>query len=157
MRSSFGKKMRKNLSIVALVLSICLLISVPFIRKRNLERTLNPEYRAALYFSHLQAVDSETNQPIKFTVKWDYELISPYIKGSSPAIEMEHSDYSQTITIVGVEMENPLMLNITAPGYYSTHVAVKAESGGILTQSAEKLLTKVKLTSIGTSSKPNKE
>ena len=130
---------------------------MPFIRKWDLERTLNPEYRAALYFSHLQAVDSETDHPIKFTVKWDYELISPYIKGSSPAVEMEHSDYSQTITIVGVKMETPLTLNIHAPGYYSTQVAVKADTGGILTQSAEKLLSKVKLTPIEGTTTPNKE
>jgi len=95
------------------------------------EDAVHPKYQAALYFAQIRATDDETSMPIDFRVEWDYEAITPYVKGSGPARIETNQDKSVTVAVVGLYLKEGLPLKIVATGYSLKCSAFRVAKVGI--------------------------
>ncbi len=96
-------------------------------------------YDAALYSIHVQAVDAETGEPLHFEVRWDYEGISPYSKGSGPTREQVHADGSKSVHAVGVNRKEGLDFEISAAGYLPAKLHADPQTSGIVTSGSAQM------------------
>ena len=141
------------------VVSVLVFIVVFFgVRRISYEDAVNPKYQAALYYAHIKAIDDQTLEPIDIEIKWDYEVISPYIKGSGPSIIEAHTDKSVTIALVGKKLESGLNIVIAADGYNREAIQIDPDEGGILETDSSRMITEVRLRRISQKeANPNKE
>ena len=143
--------MRPRIGIVALILAVCLLAAVPAIRTAQEKAILadlaeNRRYEAALYYAHVHAIDDTTSNLVAFELRWNTEEISPFSKGSGPTILESMSDGSKIISAVGVRLEQPLRIQVVAPGYDPAPIDIEAQGGGVLSQDSSRLTRTVRLT-----------
>ncbi len=128
------------------IVAVLVFVVVFFVARRiSYENAVDPKYHATLYYAHIKAIDDQTSEPLSIEIKWDYELISPYIKGSGPSIIETHADKSVTVALVGKKLEGGLSIGIAADGYHREGVEIDADQGGILTTDSSRMITEVRL------------
>jgi len=111
-------QMKRKWEIVALIIALGFFAAVFIGRRMKYEDAVNSKYHAALYYAHIKAIDDQTSEPISIEIRWDYEQISPYFKGSGPSIIETHADKSVTVALVGKRLDSGLRLGIVADGYH---------------------------------------
>jgi hypothetical protein len=108
--------MRSTIGIVTLTLACTGLVLV-LVWRWLLFDYFEEKYAASLYFAQIRAVDAETSKPVDFRIKWDYEVISPFIEGSGPARIDSNQDKTMTVALAGLHLKEGLPVTITASGY----------------------------------------
>jgi hypothetical protein len=136
---------KRKREIVALLIALGALGAVFVGRRLAYEDAVDPKYQAALYYAHIRAVDDQTSEPLSIKIKWDYELITPYIKGSGPSIIETHADKSVTVALVGRRLESGLRIGIAADGYHREGVDLVPDEGGVLKTDSSRMITEVRL------------
>ena len=127
--------MRRTIGTVILTLA-CTALTLVILWRCVLFDYLEERYPAALYYSQIRAIDDETSEPIDFTIKWDYEAISPFLKGSGPAQIETNSDKTVVVSLVGLPLEDGLNLRIVAPGYSPEVITIEGSQSGFLERAA---------------------
>ena len=94
-------------------------------------------YPAALYFTQIRAIDDETSKPVDFSIKWDYEAITPFFKGSGPAMIETNEDKTVTVALVGLPLKEGLPLTIAATGYVRKTINIRGDQNGFLERPAQ--------------------
>ena len=142
------QNMRRRIGIISLILAVAFLAAILAIRRASEKATLaaNERYEAALYFAHVQAIDSNTSRSIEFDLRWDSEEISPFFKGSGPSVKESLSDGTKILSIVGVQRSYPLRIEVAAEGYQSNYIDIDPQGSGILVQDSSRLLQTISLT-----------
>ena len=150
--------MNPRRKIVALVMTLIFLAVFFSVRRMAYNDAVDPKYHAALYYAHIKAIDDQTSEPINIEIEWDYELISPYLKGSGASIIETHADKSVTVALVGKKLASGLRIGIAADGYRRGSIDLKADDNGILETESSRMITEVRLHRIGPkNTPPNKE
>ena len=129
--------MRRWISYLMLVLAVAFLASVLMIRSCEERELRNPKYHAALYWTHIQAVDSDSKKAVNFDTRIDYDAVSPFIKGYGPSVEETLPDGSKVVMLVGRTIEGPVMITLSAEGYQSQRVALTSMTSGQISHSQE--------------------
>ena len=128
--------MRRTIGIVTLTLA-CTTLMLVLVWRWLLSDYLEVRYPASLYFSQIRAIDAETSKPIEFSIKWDYEAISPFIKGSGPARIDSNQDKTKTVALVGLHLKDGLPITIAAIGYSPGVFNIQGSQGGFLNRAAQ--------------------
>lgn len=112
----FRRHMKKSLGIVALTLACTTLVLVVLWRLLLFDY-LEARYPAALYFAQIRAIDDQTSKPVDCKLAWDYEAITPFIKGSGPESISTAENKTVTVALVGLHLKGGLPIKIVAEGY----------------------------------------
>lgn len=123
--------MRKTLETVSLTLACTALVFL-LIHRFFLFDYFEKRYPAELYFARVRAIDEQTSKPVDIEIQWDYERISPFLKGSGPSNIATHEDKTVTVALVGLRIREGLPLRISAPGYIPKSIKVWSEGGGVV-------------------------
>jgi hypothetical protein len=123
--------MRKTLGTVFLTLACTALVFV-LIHRFFLFDYFEKRYPAELYFARFQAIDEQTSKPIDIEIEWDYERISPFLKGSGPSRIAIHDDKTVTVAVVGLGIKEGLPLKISAAGYIPKSIKIWSDGGGVV-------------------------
>jgi hypothetical protein len=137
--------MNPRRKIVTIVMTLIFLAVFFSVRRMVYNDAVDPKYHAALYYAHIRAIDDQTSEPINVEIEWDYELISPYVKGSGASVIETHADKSVTVALVGKRLERDLRIGIAADGYRSEGVDLDADRSGILETESSRIITEVRL------------
>lgn len=128
--------MRRAIGIISLTLA-CTVLVVALVWRWLVFDYFEERYPASLYYSQIRAIDDETSQPVDFRIKWDYEAISPFIKGSGPARIDFNQDKTKTVALVGLHLKEGLPVMITASGYSPVVLHIEGSQSGFLDRAAQ--------------------
>ena len=128
--------MRRTIGIISLTLA-CTVLVLALVWRWLLFDYFEERYPASLYYSQIRAIDDETSKPIDFRIKWDYEAISPFIKGSGPARIDFNQDKTKTVALVGLHLKEGLPVMITASGYNPVVLNIEGSQSGFLDRAAQ--------------------
>ena len=128
--------MRRTIGIISLTLA-CTVLVVALVWRWLVFDYFEERYPASLYYSQIRAIDDETSQPVDFSIKWDYEAISPFIKGSGPARIDFNQDKTKTVALVGLHLKEGLPVMITASGYSPVVLHIEGNQSGFLDRAAQ--------------------
>ena len=148
--------MRRTIGIVMLTLTSIALVLV-ILWRWLLFDYFEHRYPAALYFAQIRAIDDETSKPVDFSIKWDYEAITPFFKGSGPAMIETNEDKTVTVAMVGLHLKDGLPLTIAATGYTREVINIRGDQGGFLERSAQVEEVRLRRSSSPSPAKPRKE
>jgi len=128
--------MRHTIGVIALTLACTALVLVLTWRLILFDH-FEERYPASLYFVQIRAIDDETSEPLDFGIKWDYEAISPFTKGSGPARIESNQDKTITAALVGLHLTEGLPIKITARGYSPKVLNIEGNQSGYLDRAAK--------------------
>lgn len=128
--------MRRTIGIISLTLA-CTVLAVALVWRWLVFDYFEERYSASLYYSQIRAIDDETSQPVDFSIKWDYEAISPFIKGSGPARIDFNQDKTKTVALVGLHLKEGLPVMITASGYSPVVLNIEGAQSGFLDRATQ--------------------
>ena len=146
--------MRRTIGIVMLTLTSIALVAVLLWRWVFFD-DYESRYPATLYFAQIRAIDDETSKPVDFTIKWDYESITPFSKGSGPAMIEINNDKTVTVALVGLPLKGGLPLTIAATDYVRSTIHVRGDQSGFLERPAQ--VEKVRLRRSNSQSPPKRQ
>lgn len=148
--------MRRTIGIVTLTLA-CTALALVILRRWLLFDYFEDRYHAALYFAQIRAIDDETSKPVDFSIKWDYKTITPFSKGSGPAMIETNEDKTVIVALVGLPLKEGLPLTIAATGYTREVINVRSDQGGFLERSAQVEEVRLRRSSSPSQAKPRTE
>lgn len=126
----------KNKLLVFLLGAMVALVAVKFMERIRAipdEGKSNKLFNAnALYFATIRVENSDTGVFVPFEVQWSDDDVSPFSKGSGPAIIRERENGYKDLVIVGNYLPKGLPIKINAKGMESRVLMLPARRSGIL-------------------------
>jgi len=122
--------MRQKIGVALLVLATGFLGFV--MGDRYSARNPGPtSYEATRYSLHVRAVDTDSGEPLPFSFIWPKDEVSPFGKGSGPAIMEVREDGSKSLDVVGLHWPDGMNVQIQANGYQDAVIRVVGNRGGL--------------------------
>ena len=130
--------MRKQISYVALVIAVGILVWALGYRKRT-EEELNRVYYPVLYSEVIRAIDPASKQAVNFEIKL-HEEVDPGLKGTEPTRVLKYPDKSQAVTLVRRWSRKEYSFDILAPGYNNYTLTIEPADRNINSDVADQTL-----------------